>query len=582
MRHLMTTRLGMMSLIAILGTVFAASLAVHSAQGQAAPAAAGHAPANIATFKDVSQEAGIDAILTKTYAHGGAWGDVNGDGYPDLFWGAWTDNGPNRLMINQGNSTFKESVQPSINVMNGRDSGATFADLDNDGDLELLVINNYRAAGPAPNQLLANDGKGNFTDVTAGSGLELPEFSGRNAFVLDYDGDGVLDIIVAHDMWGGKTGSKRTILLRGLGGLKFEDATEKAKLPTKDDDLNGLGGAVGDVNGDGWPDFVHVGSLPRPHTPDIRVYLNNRDGTFRRAANFDFNVTWPLFGNGEDWVCGAALGDLNGDGKIDLIVGHHYGSAVLSGANRKSVSVRAYLNLGNDDTGTPRWRDITDAAGLKALPARMPYVEIQDFNNDGRMDIWNSVTFRSAEDGQEVPLIQYNQGNDDQGVPHFAPPDGWDKPAAAPASAPATTTTGKGSSGRRGGYRGYVVAPTADFDLDGRLDIFRAASDLYRNVSPNLPEYLDVKIDLGPARPNRNGIGATVSIYPPGRAGEEKALLGVQLIEVANGYSSGRCATAHFGAPGRQQVDLVVQLPSGGPRITLPAVKTNQLLTVKQ
>ena len=566
---------------ALVGTCFLLLAAAGGAVAQTSAAASSPvkrmAPGRdvSATFVDRSEQAGLDAILTYTYAHAAAWGDVNGDGYPDLFWGSWTNQGPNRLLLNNGDGTFRESLQDSINVTNGRASGAVFADLDNDGDLDLIVVHNWRAIAPAGNQLLRNDGKGNFVDITAGSGLDLPQFSGRNPFILDYDGDGLLDVIVQHDMWGGASGFKRTFLLRNQGGMRFADVTAKAALPAEDNVLVGLGGAVGDINGDGWPDFMHVGSARKGKImpPDIRLYVNNRDGTFRLATAFDFSATFPQFGNGEDWVCGAALGDLNGDGRIDAVIGLHYGSAALSDARRKAVSVRAYLNLGNDDDGSPRWRDITDACGLRKLFVKQPHVEIQDFNNDGRMDIWNTISTRRTPDGEQIPCVQYNLGNDADGVPLFAPPPGLDD---EPASQP------RPGEKRSGGLRYSAVAPTADYDLDGRLDIFRAGTDLFRNTTENIGSYLAVKVDLGAATANRFGVGARVSLYAAGQAGSPDALLGVQLIELGNGYCSGQTATAHFGLGGRRQVDVVVQMPCGGPAIKVLGVRTNQALTVSK
>jgi hypothetical protein len=563
----------------LLVLILAGSFLTKTRAVAASPLSRKESPQDVsATFVELSEPAGIDAVLQRAGAHAGAWGDVNGDGYPDLFWGSWTNQGPNRLLINNRDGTFTESVQKCVNRTDGRASGSVFADLDNDGDLDLIVVSNWRNVAPCGNQLLRNDGKGQFTDVSAGSGLDLPNFSGRNAFVLDYDGDGLLDVILQHDMWGGRTGYRRTFLLRNTGKLVFKDVTVNAGLPGADEDLVGLGGAVGDVNGDTWVDFLHVGARKegRGWLPDIRLYINNRNGTFRLGKTFDFSATFPRFGNSEDWACGGTIGDLNGDGKIDAVVGLHYGSTVLSEKDKRKpepVAARAYLNLGNDMSGTPRWRDITQVSGLKKLFIKQPHVDIQDFNNDGRMDVWNSASMPQTSSGQHVPYIQYNLGNDPNGIPHFAPPPGLSNPLTRRTRTP---------DGKSIGPRYGAVGPTADYDLDGRLDIFRTNSDLFRNTTENIGEYLTVKVDLGTAVPNRFGVGARVSVYAPGRAGAADALLGVQLIEVGNGYCSGRPATAHFGVPGYQQVDVVVQMPCDGAVLKASNVRTNQILTVSK
>lgn len=547
----------------------------------AAPAAS----APPAVFVDVAQQAGITDILKGAYAHAAAWGDVNGDGYPDLFWGSFGHKeGPDRLLINQKDGTFKESAQKAINREDGRASGAVFVDLDDDGALDLIIVNNYRTDNPGGVELLKNDGKGNFTDVTAGSGMDGPEISvisGRSPFILDYDGDGKLDVLVQGDMWGGK--SKRSFLMHNDGKMKLSDATAKAGLPV-DETFLGIGGAVGDVNGDGRPDILNVGGLKqgKQMLHNIRLFFNAGQGKFRESKNFDFNATFPSFGNDEDWVCGAAIGDLNNDGRMDLVIGVHYGSSVSKDGNPKPMSVRAYLNMGMTPSGDVNWKDITEAAGLTALCIKQPHVEIQDFNNDGKMDIWNGAIMKAKQGGQMMPYVQYNQGLAAAGVPKFLPPPGLSDPKTFEGYTPDHQAMINPK---------YAAAsPTADYDNDGRLDIFAADwatppvnnhSFLFHNVTEPVGEWITVKVDQGQGAKNRFGIGAKVSVYKAGQAGDAKALLGDALIEINNGYCSGRPATAHFGVPGQDKVDVVVQLPNGGPALKAAGAATKQVLVVK-
>lgn len=595
----------------------AAIVVVLTAVVMARPAAAQTATFEPATFKDTATEAGIDAILQGTYAHAAAWGDVNGDGYPDLYWGSFGHKeGPDRLLINNRNGTFSDSPQAAINRTGGRASGAVFVDLDNDGFLDLIINNNWRNGESDGVELLRNDGKGNFTDVTAGSGLDVPHISGRSAFILDFDGDGLLDVLLQDDWFGGKDDPGRCFLLHNNGKMKFTDVTAKAGLPREgaggsgearspggrgrgakaaatptpapkpvvEHPLTGLGGAVGDLNGDGRPDFVNVSSAAHGKgsvSPNIRVFMNNGGGTFREAKNFDFNGTFPAFGNNEDWTCGATIGDLNNDGRMDLVIGVHYGSSVEKGGKTKPVSVRAYLNMGNDAAGNVKWQDITTVSGLKALNVKQPHVEIQDFNNDGLMDIWSGAAMKQTATKQLMPYIQYNTGIDANGIPHFAPDPSLDAP---------TTFEGykTGTHESLVNPKYFAASPTADYDLDGKLDIFGADwstppadnhSILFHNTSQKIGNYLDVKVDLGAGVPNRFGIGAKVSLYRAGQSGDPKALLGSQLIEISNGYCSGITATAHFGLGSLEQADVVVQMPNGGPAIKAANVTAKKIFT---
>ena len=207
-------------------------------------------------FDDVTEQAGLRAPLAGLMGHGGAWGDFDGDGRIDLFVGGFADRpvaeyapapGPvlNRLFRNEGGGRFAAVDVPGIGAP-ARTSGAVFADLDNNGTLELYVANNAKqkagkggelqqVAQMQHSQLFRNDA-GKLTDISAASGA-CPEslFTARNVGVFDYDADGLLDLFIVEDKF---TKAPRSTLLRNLGGLKFADANEAAGLPS---DIFGLG-----------------------------------------------------------------------------------------------------------------------------------------------------------------------------------------------------------------------------------------------------------------------------------------------------------------------------------------------------
>src|SRR3954468_2793025 len=118
-----------------------------------APARQPAAPA--ITFEDVTVKARLVEPLAGIMGHGGAWGDFDGDGRPDLYVGGFCDRPaaeykpapgpvPNRLFRHRGDGTFEVVDQPPVQFR-GRTSGAVFADLDNDGWLDLYVANNAKA-----------------------------------------------------------------------------------------------------------------------------------------------------------------------------------------------------------------------------------------------------------------------------------------------------------------------------------------------------------------------------------------------------------------------------------------------------
>lgn len=492
-------------------------------------------------FSNVALEMGLEAPILGVAIHGSAWGDINGDGFPDLFLGVFANHSlqPNLILLNKEGKKFVKTNNPDVEIRS-RNSGAAFADFDGDGDDDLVVVHVNDPAGveympelAKSNFLYRNDGSGHFTDVTPESNLGYTgEWTGRNPFVLDYDGDGMLDLLMQDDaVWANSIGRSR--LMKNTGNLVFEDVTLSAGLGTN---LNGLGGVVADINGDSWPDFFFAQSCV--------MYINRKDGTFIKADQ-EF-IPPPYNGSTKDgnyeWTCGADLGDLDNDGDLDLVMGEHF--------RDQPHRISIYLNEGNDDEGFPEFRNITEDAGTKITAGRQPYVEIQDFDNDGRPDILV---------GNPDIFIYRNTGVLD-GVPQLEL-----IPIPEDASA---------------GFLGYwVSAPSADFNLDGKMDVFYGSYDslvlspMLKNVSEE-NNFLRVKINL-PEGGNRKGIGATIRIYKKGMSGQADGYLGMQYITVSRGYSSGGIPEALFGIPGEDSVEVVVQMPCDGPVYNVSAGKNS-------
>ena len=518
-------------------------------------------------FKDVTKKAGLVDPLLGMVGHGVAWGDVNGDGFPDLFYGTFAHNKdldftsrgnkegskPNILLLNNGDGTFSEVLDSPVRV-HSWNSGAAFADFDNDGDLDLVVSHQHhlnsskywggKDMGLVGNLLYENDGNGNFTDVTEGSGLyvEAP-FLGRNTFVFDFDGDGLLDILLQDDFVLNKQARADSRLMKNMGGLRFKDVTAEAGLPTGwRKGLYGLGGFVSDINGDGWPDIFFAHSC--------RMFINNRDGTFHEIFPnlIDPKYTLPATVN-YNWTCGADIGDLNNDGKMDFVMGDHFDRS------SKVHRIYVFLNEGNDANGDPIFRDITYEAGVADADGKTPHLQLQDLDNDGWLDLMvsNCNTF-----------VYRNKGELIDGVPQFEKPIG---------------------SGVVGGIGYWAAGALVDYDRDGRLDFFGAdwdpgfASPLLRNVSKG-KNYIAVKAELENS-PNRNAIGAKVEVFKAGMLGQEEGRLGIRQISPTNGYSSCVEAIAYFGLPKDKQVDIRLTMPCGGKVYNAKSVKRNQMFVIR-
>lgn len=143
--------------------------------------------------------------------------------------------------------------------------------------------------------------------------------------------------------------------------------------------------------------------------------LNDGHGKFQEAACSPATFAWPGSG-GDNMVCGATFGDVNGDGRLDLILGPHFKTPWVT-----PVAPRLFINLGSEG-GEPKFEDVTRCVGIEPLALKAPHVEIQDFDNDGLPDV--AVSIVKFAGGRAYPIIFRNLGTTG-GLPKFKI-DGWD------------------------------------------------------------------------------------------------------------------------------------------------------------
>ena len=450
------------------------------------------------------------------HGHAVATGDVNGDGWTDVFVGTFADRpvaeyqergatgpAPDRLLLG-GPDGFR--VDSSFPEERGRTSGAAFADLDGDGDPDLVVAAELCARPwvAARRRPIYRNDRGTLTRATT---IAEPA-GGRSIGVLDYDGDGRLDLFIGEDRFAGGS----SVLLRNTGDLRFEDATEAAGIPLA---MPGMGVGTADLNADDRPDLFVGGAN--------RLFLNQGSGRFTEVAGTV--AKWATYGT-EDDPAGVAEADVNGDGRPDLVIGQHYNSTLDAG---KRVPVRLYLNEA-DAQGGLRLRDVTDAAGLVGLTTKSPHVEIADLDADGRPDI---VTTAAGADG--LPVVFRNEGQKD-GVPSFVA-------SAAP-----------------GSRQYWVSGAVVDADRDGRLDLIMV--EWY----PSLPTRV---LRNAGAVGHWIGVtaapGTTVEAFPSGDVGDLAVRLATAQVGTSTGYSAGPTDRVWLGVGASEVVDLRVTRPGAKP-----------------
>ena len=269
------------------------------------------------TFEDITRQVGLGKEADSFCA---AWGDYDNDGWLDLY----VANGvsqqekgwPNALYHNKGDGTFTNVAMKAGVADNLRRSiGVTWGDYDNDGWLDLYVVNFL-----AHNALYRNNGDGTFTEVTEAAGVADP-FIGFVAFFFDYDNDGWLDLFVSswtsrmeeviQSMVTGKPSSPgyRPSLYHNNGDGTFTDATARAGLAWT---LGTMAATCGDVDNDGYQDlYLANGGPPMDRFEPDLLFLNNGDGTF---ADVTFAAGLGNTGKGH----GPTMADYDNDGDLDI------------------------------------------------------------------------------------------------------------------------------------------------------------------------------------------------------------------------------------------------------------------------
>ncbi len=521
-----------------------------------------------AQFVEVGVQAGLthrhengaspQKLMMETFGSGVAAFDFDLDGRVDLFFvnGADLARGKaspgHRLYRNVGGGKFEDvTARAGLRGNGGFGTGVAVGDYDNDGRLDLYVT------GYGANQLFRNRGDGTFEEVTTRAGVAGGGWSSSAGF-LDYDRDGDLDLYVARyleydikdnpycgfrkpgyrmycdpRMFDGKT----DLLYRNNGDGTFTDVSKAAGIANPAG--KGLGVAVGDVDGDGWPDIYVANDGVRNF-----LYHNQRNGTFVDIA---YGAGVGLDGHGKPQAgMGTEIADYDGDGRPDIFV-----------TNFALELNTLYRNLGH-----LLFEDFTEAAGLSSGLEPLGFgTRLFDFDNDGDLDI--HVTNGHVIDNVKLYYPQQSYAQKDLLYENIGGGKFRDVSAQA---GPAFRMEHVG--------RGSVVA---DFDNDGDLDIVIAnVGDrpfLFRNDTTPRRHWLAVEL-RGKAS-NRFEVGARVTVT----AGERRQVR--DMTNVASYLSSGELRL-HFGLGEAAVAERVeIAWPSGG-RQVLETVKADQVLRVEE
>ena len=345
------------------------------------------------TFTDVTSQAGVQGTR---YAIGVAAADYDNDGHQDLF---VTGANGYQLFHNNGNGTFTDVTESAgltrvhPELRNAFSASAGWFDYDNDGHLDLFVVNYLKwssALDPLclengiraycspgsyeglPNLLFHNNGDGTFTDVSESSGIFRHIGKGMGIAFADYDQDGFVDVFVAND-------SFRNFLFRNHGDGTFSEVGLLAGIAYNQDGkgVAGMGVDFRDLDNDGLADIFETDMI----ADDFLLFRNTGKGRFddktflsRVAAQTSRSTGW-----------GMGIFDFDNDGWKDIFTAN---AAIQSNSEQVDHIPYKLANglLRNNADGT-----FTDVASLAGPSFRVPAAHrgaaFGDLNNDGRIDV---------------------------------------------------------------------------------------------------------------------------------------------------------------------------------------------------
>lgn len=359
-----------------------------------------YANRNGTAFRDVTAPS---RLQPRGYCTGCTVGDYNSDGFDDLYVAAY---GRNSLWMNNGDGTFTDVTAVSGTAGNRWSSSSAFADVNLDGVLDLYVANYLVAADDPPklcptkvapdgyqqcpptmfpasdDKLYLGDGQGGFVDVTKAAGIVGVDGKGLGVAIFDVNGDRQPDIYVANDgmpnfLYLNRSAAKSA--KSNLPPIRFEETAALYGAATNHVGTAeaSMGVAVGDVDGDGWPDLFLTHFVAETNT-----FYRNQQGT-----RFEDETSRSGLGPPSRRMTGfgTMFLDFDNNGRLDLFAANgHVDDFTYAGADRAYAMRPQFFR----NEGRARFIDVSPFSGdyfKKTWIGRG--VATSDFDNDGDVDL---------------------------------------------------------------------------------------------------------------------------------------------------------------------------------------------------
>lgn len=502
-------------------------------------------------FHDVTESAGV--ACSDSWTTGVAFADLNNDGLPDLLVSCYDDS--NRLFINQGQEKFLDMADQAGVAFSGASVKMSMADYDRDGDLDIYLLTNRHE--PRTNVNIRYLGsQGNYSVAPEHQELvgviNLP--NGEQKFAKAGQADHLF-----------KNEFKET------GQLRFKDVSDSVGLRGFD---HGLDVSWWDFNQDHYPDLYIANDFTDPD----QFYQNRGDGTFAEISREALpNTPW--------FAMGSAVGDINNDGRFDLIATDmagttHYRQKMAMGSMDAvawfldTAEPRQYMrNSVFLNSGTSRFFEVAQMTGLASTDWTWS-IKLADLDLDGFEDVYITNGFTRDYLNSDFNLQLRAQGKESDSLAWYNAPELREANLAFRNLG----TLQFQNVAKDWGLAEVGIsfgAALGDLDGDGDQDLivnnFEGAPSVYRNRSNRSR----LKVALQGTQSNREGIGAIVAI-------ETKAGTQVRYAHPGNGFMSYNDRDLTFGLGDATEVArITVRWPSGVAQ-SLEDIPANQQVLITE
>ncbi|WP_298484672.1 VCBS repeat-containing protein [uncultured Maribacter sp.] len=534
---------------------------------------------------------------------GVAIGDINNDGLPDIYFSGNQVN--DELYLNKGNFVF-ENISKKAGLIEDKtwSTGVTFGDVNSDGYLDIYVCKNTQGNKKlSANYLYINNGDATFTESAKVYKVANTGYS-KQANFFDYNKDGYIDIYLVNqppgigNRIGGKDKYKDSRysdkLYKNLG--KTKGYIEVSAEAGTENMAHGLSAAIGDINNDGWPDIYVANDYDAPDY----MYLNNQNGTFQEILKTSFKHI-------SNFSMGSDIADYDNDGNLDIMVldmvaeDHKRIKTNMGGMRpenfwkivKEGGHYQYMFNTLQRNNGNGTFSDLAQMAGVSNTDWSWGPL-IADYDNDGYKDIFvtngikrnmrnsdvnlkykvilDSIEVEAKKQGKKfqelVNVLELAQMAPEDKIDNFIYKNNGDFTFSKK-----TKDWGINIPSLSNG------AAYADLDNDGDLDLvvsnINQKAFVYRNTTTekNLNNFLQLKLI---PKKNTNLYCTRVKLYKDSKVW--------QIIEMSNtrGYMSKSQDIAHFGVGKNKEIEkIIVEWPNWEKTI-LENVDVNQQLEIVQ